>query len=86
MWGCLLYTSYLTGALLQLSNGQLDKLAHYVLSHDELDTKEIKETLMEKSSLDLARFGRMVADNPELNVDAASQVAHAISTLSLIHI
>nr|WP_261605071.1 type I-E CRISPR-associated protein Cas7/Cse4/CasC [Limosilactobacillus fermentum] len=75
---------YLTGALLQLSNGQLDKLAHYVLSHDELDTKEIKETLMEKSSLDLALFGRMVADDPELNVDAASQVAHAISTHAIV--
>lgn len=75
---------YLTGALLQLSNGQLDKLAYYVLSHDELDTKEIKETLMEKSSLDLALFGRMVADDPELNVDAASQVAHAISTHAIV--
>lgn len=29
---------------------------------------------------DLALFGRMVADLPERNVDAASQVAHAIST------
>lgn len=75
---------YLTGALLQLSNGQLDKLAHYVLSHDELDKKEIRETLIEKSSLDLALFGRMVADDPELNVDAASQVAHAISTHAIV--
>lgn len=29
---------------------------------------------------DLALFGRMLADRPEKNVDAASQVAHAIST------
>jgi CRISPR system Cascade subunit CasC len=29
---------------------------------------------------DLARFGRMLADLPEKNVDAACQVAHAIST------
>ena len=75
---------YLTGALLQLSNGQLEKLAQYALNHDEMDVKEIKTTLMEKSSLDLALFGRMVADNPELNVDAASQLAHAISTHTII--
>lgn len=31
-------------------------------------------------SLDVALFGRMVADLPEINVDAAAQVAHAIST------
>ncbi|HYD40346.1 MAG TPA: type I-E CRISPR-associated protein Cas7/Cse4/CasC [Anaeromyxobacter sp.] len=31
-------------------------------------------------SVDLALFGRMLADMPEKNVDAASQVAHAIST------
>lgn len=29
---------------------------------------------------DLALFGRMIADNPDWNVDAACQVAHAIST------
>lgn len=29
---------------------------------------------------DLALFGRMIADRPEWNVDAACQVAHAIST------
>lgn len=31
-------------------------------------------------AVDLALFGRMVADRPELGVDAAAQVAHAIST------
>jgi CRISPR system Cascade subunit CasC len=31
-------------------------------------------------SLDVALFGRMVADIPSLNVDAATQVAHALST------
>lgn len=32
------------------------------------------------SAPDVALFGRMLADDPELNLDAASQVAHAIST------
>ena len=33
-----------------------------------------------RRSPDLALFGRMIADSPEWNVDAACQVAHAIST------
>ncbi|WP_422646902.1 type I-E CRISPR-associated protein Cas7/Cse4/CasC [Actinoalloteichus caeruleus] len=31
-------------------------------------------------AVDIALFGRMIADNKEFNVDAASQVAHALST------
>ncbi len=31
-------------------------------------------------ALDVALFGRMLADRPDFNVDAAAQVAHAIST------
>lgn len=73
-----------TGALLLISRGQLEKLAQYVLNNEELDKKEIKQVLKGNQSLDLALFGRMVADNPELNVDAASQVAHAISTHEVI--
>lgn len=33
-----------------------------------------------RRSADLALFGRMIADLPDQNVDAASQVAHAVST------
>lgn len=74
---------YSTKALLLVSDGQLEKVAKFALENDELDkdaAKEIKNILMSDQSLDLALFGRMVADNPELNVDASSQVAHAIST------
>lgn len=74
---------YLTGALFLISNGQLEKIAKIALDSDGIDKetgKEIKKALMEEQSLDLALFGRMVADNPDLNVDASSQVAHAIST------
>lgn len=31
-------------------------------------------------AIDIALFGRMLADTPELNIDASSQVAHALST------
>jgi len=39
-----------------------------------------REILSAGHSLDVALFGRMVADLAQLNVDAATQVAHAIST------
>lgn len=73
-----------TGALLFVSHGQIEKLAQYVLDNDEIDKKEIKKVLKGDQSLDLALFGRMVADNPELNVDASAQVAHAISTHEIV--
>lgn len=40
----------------------------------------LKESLDGGKAADLALFGRMLADIPERNIDAASQVAHAIST------
>ena len=40
----------------------------------------VKETLGSGHPMDVALFGRMVADIPGLNVDAATQVAHALST------
>ncbi|GFZ26133.1 type I-E CRISPR-associated protein Cas7/Cse4/CasC [Lactobacillus corticis] len=81
-----------TKALLFVSKGQLVKLAQYALEHEEDlaekdDKKKAKEVknrlkavLNSDQSLDLALFGRMVADDPSLNVDASAQVAHAIST------
>ena len=39
-----------------------------------------QDALMAAPSVDMALFGRMVADDPSLNFDAACQVAHAIST------
>lgn len=40
----------------------------------------IKETKERTSAPDVALFGRMLADKPELNINAACQVSHAIST------
>lgn len=77
----------LTKALLLVSDAQLEKVAKYSLENDLNDKnakKEVKEALINNQSLDLALFGRMVADDPELNVDASSQVAHAISTHEII--
>lgn len=43
-------------------------------------TKAVQAVLDGGKAADLALFGRMLADLPEKNVDAASQVAHALST------
>ncbi|GHU48174.1 type I-E CRISPR-associated protein Cas7/Cse4/CasC [Betaproteobacteria bacterium] len=45
------------------------------------DFKEkLKKILIKSRAVDIALFGRMLADLPKANQDAASQVAHAIST------
>ncbi|MBI0296275.1 type I-E CRISPR-associated protein Cas7/Cse4/CasC [Streptomyces sp. PRKS01-29] len=54
------------------------------LDDTELETEIKQLPVQEKFStghpMDVALFGRMVADIPTLNVDAATQVAHALST------
>ncbi|MBP2479696.1 CRISPR system Cascade subunit CasC [Crossiella equi] len=47
---------------------------------DKAAQAEVKRVLDASRATDIALFGRMIADNKDLNVDAASQVAHAIST------
>lgn len=68
-----------TGALFFISAVQANNLAQLVIS-GEKDAKLYKQALKGTPSVDIALFGRMVADNADLNVDAASQVAHSIST------
>lgn len=64
-----------------LGEKQREILATYGIEHaTELNKKEIQDILKANQSIDMALFGRMVAEAPELNVDASSQVAHAIST------
>lgn len=47
---------------------------------DKAGKEEVRGLLDARRSVDIALFGRMIADNKELNVTAASQVAHAFST------
>lgn len=66
-------------ALFFLSDKQAEKLAQ--ASIDKVtDKKQLEAILNDDISIDIALFGRMVADNTILNEDASSQVAHAIST------
>ena len=69
-----------TGALFFISPSQLEALAEVAVSEDKLDKKACQEALKAAPAVDVALFGRMVADDPSLNFDAAAQVAHAIST------
>ncbi|MFG2044511.1 type I-E CRISPR-associated protein Cas7/Cse4/CasC [Dactylosporangium sp. NPDC048998] len=72
-----------SGYLLFLSHRQLDNLAADALESKRagaaLDKKRLKELANTEHSVDIAMFGRMVADMADINVDAACQVAHAIS-------
>ncbi|MFF7081752.1 type I-E CRISPR-associated protein Cas7/Cse4/CasC [Streptomyces lavendulae] len=77
--------------LLFLSAGQLDALAGLAIEGlarkaepkifvKEADVKaRAKKAAATRHSVDIALFGRMVADNADINVDAAVQVAHALS-------
>lgn len=66
-------------ALFFLSDKQAEKLAQ--ASIDKVtDKKQLEYILNDNISIDIALFGRMVADNTILNEDASCQVAHAIST------
>ena len=58
-------------------------LAEKALAGEELPKeKELAKALLRKAdgAVDIAMFGRMLADNPDFNRDAAVQVAHAFTT------
>jgi CRISPR system Cascade subunit CasC len=83
-----------TSYLLFFGNSQLDAIADLVagnaaelaaLSSDEaleaaVKDLPVREALMAGHPIDVALFGRMVADLSMLNIEAATQVAHALST------
>lgn len=71
-----------------LSNKQIDNIVELAVeyhSNEEMrKDKKIKErvvsALKKDPSIDILLFGRMAADNTNLEYDAAAQVAHSIST------
>ena len=70
-----------TKYLFFLSPAQVDH-AVQVLGEDwegKISKKDAQSVLDENHSVDMAMFGRMVADDAAYNVDAAVQVAHALS-------
>ena len=68
-----------TKALFFMSSAQAKALAELAVE-GAADKKQYRDALKAAPSMDMALFGRMVADDPSLNYDAAAQVAHSIST------
>ncbi len=77
-------------ALFFISSLQIEALAKLAKEYDVDKTakkekdkafkKLLEEALNDNPSVDMLLFGRMAASNPNLNYDAAAQVAHSIST------
>jgi CRISPR system Cascade subunit CasC len=79
-----------TAVLLYISEQEMDHIAETLLeTWDELSDKKtvgkvarrlVRDHEGHTSAPDIALFGRMLAEKPRLNLDAACQVAHALST------
>ncbi|NLY32003.1 MAG: type I-E CRISPR-associated protein Cas7/Cse4/CasC [Firmicutes bacterium] len=77
-----------TAALFFMSYAQAAALAELALTDPDTISekpskeaqKKAQEALQQSPGIDIALFGRMVADAPNLNTDACAQVAHSIST------
>ena len=67
------------GALFFMSKWQAKNLAELAIVGGA-DKKTAQNALVKGKGIDIALFGRMVADDYTLKVDACSQVAHSIST------
>lgn len=74
----------LTEYLVFLGRSQIEALAAlaidaYANNDGKFDKKLVKQAFTDDHAYDVALFGRMIADAPDLNADACCQVAHAIS-------
>lgn len=76
--------------LIFISNAEIASLAHAAIAWEDsgtdwanAKTKDLKKDVVDcfhgKQGVEIALFGRMLADAADLNVDACAQVAHAIS-------
>ena len=79
-----------TQYLIFIGNTEIGKLANIALewmdqgkdlakAPDSAMKKEVSGVFHGEQAIDIALFGRMLADAPDLNTDASAQVAHAIS-------
>lgn len=57
-------------------------LAARLAAGEEIDEKALKKAILRRAdgAVDIAMFGRMLADDPDFNREAAVQVAHAFTT------
>ncbi|MDT7507776.1 type I-E CRISPR-associated protein Cas7/Cse4/CasC [Bifidobacterium sp. H6bp22N] len=79
-----------TQYLIFIGNTEIGRLANIALewmdqgkdpakAPDSAMKKEVSGVFHGEQAVDIAMFGRMLADAPDLNTDASAQVAHAIS-------
>jgi CRISPR system Cascade subunit CasC len=81
-----------TDTLFFISAAQARALAVLAVTNPETiqpnPTRDAKmkaqEALRKSPGIDIALFGRMVADDPSLNTDACAQVAHSLSTHKIL--
>ena len=78
-----------TAALLYISEEEIQSIVRFLSDAHAKDAEpdiqafckaQVKTLIQRTSAPDIAMFGRMLAQRPELNMEAACQVAHAIST------
>jgi CRISPR system Cascade subunit CasC len=82
-------SSQKTNVLVYISEGEIAQIVDFMLDAQqrgespnvpELVKHFTKQLANRTSAPDIALFGRMLAESPELNIDAACQMAHALST------
>ncbi|YAL82094.1 type I-E CRISPR-associated protein Cas7/Cse4/CasC [Dermacoccaceae bacterium W4C1] len=70
--------------LVFLSQHQITRLAELALAEGKPNRAEARAAFDQDHGIEVSLFGRMVADDASLNVDAGVQVAHAISTHAVV--
>lgn len=75
-----------SGYLIFIAHSELDALADIAIAWERVGKpkpsqckKEVQAAFSGNGAVDVALFGRMLADVPQLSTDASAQVAHAIS-------
>lgn len=61
-----------------LSPGEIEQIARSIAAGE--DAKKAAKAATRNDAADIALFGRMVANDPNLNVDGAAMFSHALST------
>jgi CRISPR system Cascade subunit CasC len=72
---------HVSPAELQMINVLTEKL---IIEQRAPDADELKLLRLKEQAVDIALFGRMLASSPAFNIEAACQVAHAISVHSVV--
>jgi CRISPR system Cascade subunit CasC len=73
----------LLSTLVVITNEEINALAQKIVDGIEITPKVIESIFIDSSKKDLALWGRFFASSPQLTLDGAAQVAHALTTHSV---